>query len=69
MIGLIYDSAIDTRCWPIAMEAIRAELNCATSALSLQKMPSGEFVVNVTTNIPRHYIDRMSGYAADVVEQ
>jgi hypothetical protein len=69
LIGLIYDAAIDTARWPFAMEAIRAELNCATSALSLQKMPSGEVLINVTTNIPQHYIDRMPGYAADVLEQ
>jgi DNA-binding CsgD family transcriptional regulator len=69
LIGLIYDAAIDTTRWPIAMEAMRAELNCATSALSLQRMPSGEVVTNVATNIPQHYIDRMPGYAADVMEQ
>lgn len=69
LIGLIYDAAIDTTRWPIAMEASRAELNCANSALSLQKMPSGEVMVNVATNIPQHYIDRISGYIADVMEQ
>lgn len=69
LIGLIYDAAIDTTRWPIAMEAIRTELNCATSALSLQKMPSGEVLINVTTNIPQTYVDRMPSYAAEVVEQ
>jgi DNA-binding CsgD family transcriptional regulator/PAS domain-containing protein len=69
LIGLIYDAAIDTSRWPIAMEAIRAELNCANAALSLQRLPSGEVVVNVATNIPQHYVDRMPGYAADVLEQ
>ncbi|MDF0490313.1 LuxR C-terminal-related transcriptional regulator [Sphingomonas sp. H39-1-10] len=68
LIGLIYDAAIDTTRWPIAMEAIRAELNCANSALTLQKMPKGEFLVNVATNIPQHYIERMTDYPADVLE-
>jgi PAS domain-containing protein len=67
LIGLIYDAAIDTTRWPIATEAIRVELNCANSALTLQKIPEGEFLVNVATNIPQYYMERMTDYPADIL--
>ncbi|WP_242154012.1 helix-turn-helix transcriptional regulator [Sphingomonas sp. BAUL-RG-20F-R05-02] len=69
LIGLIYDAALDTACWPVAMEAIRIELNCANAALALQTMPDGAFILHLNTNIPKHYEKRMAGYAADVMEQ
>jgi DNA-binding CsgD family transcriptional regulator/PAS domain-containing protein len=68
LIGLIYDAAIDTRKWSIAMEAIRVELHCAISAFSLQ-MPIGTIAVSVTTNIPQRYVDRMPGHILDVINQ
>jgi DNA-binding CsgD family transcriptional regulator/PAS domain-containing protein len=68
LIGLIYDAAIDTTKWSIAMEAIRVELDCAISAFSLQ-MPIGTIAVSVTTNIPQNYVDAMPGHILDVINQ
>lgn len=68
LIGLIYDAAIDTRKWSIAMDAIRVELRCAIAAFSLQ-MPVGTIAVSVTTNIPQRYVDVMARYIPDVIDQ
>lgn len=68
LIGLIYDAAIDTRKWSMAMEAIRTELHCAIAAFSLQ-MPIGTVAISVTSNIPQRYIDLMPGYILDVINQ
>ncbi|WP_404333675.1 LuxR C-terminal-related transcriptional regulator [Sphingomonas sp. MMS12-HWE2-04] len=68
LIGMIYDAAIDTRKWSIAMDAIRVELRCAISAFSLQ-MPVGTIAVSVTTNIPQRYVEAMPGHIMDVINQ
>ena len=69
LVGLIYDSAIDKARWPIAMEAIRTELDFSNSTLNLQHFRSGEVVLNVTTNIPEQYLGIMLAAGPDVVEQ
>jgi len=69
LVGLIYDAAIDRARWPIAMEAIRIELDFSNSTFNLQRFTSGEVVLNVTSNIPQHFIDMMSAAGPDVVEQ
>jgi DNA-binding CsgD family transcriptional regulator/PAS domain-containing protein len=69
LIGLIYDAAIDTRRWPIALEAMRHELRCQTSGLALQRLPAGDLIVDVFTNIPQHFIDIMPDYIPDVMDQ
>jgi DNA-binding CsgD family transcriptional regulator len=69
LIGLIYDAAIDTAKWPIAMEAIRLELDCVIAALALQSMSSGEVMLQVGTNIPQPYLDRMQDYAVEAADQ
>jgi DNA-binding CsgD family transcriptional regulator len=68
LIGLIYDAAIDTRKWSVAMEAIRTELRCAIANLSLQA-PIGTVALRVSDNIPQHYVDLMPGYILDVIDQ
>lgn len=68
LIGLIYDAAIDTRKWSIAMDAIRSELHCAISAFSLQ-MPVGTIAISVTNNIPQRFVDMMPGFILDVINQ
>ena len=69
LVGLIYDSAIDKAQWPIAMEAIRTELDFSNSTLNLQLFRSGEVVLNVTSNIPEQYLGIMLAAGPDVVEQ
>lgn len=51
LIGLIYDSALDRDRWPIAIEAIRLELDCANAVLALQSLDDGRAILNHATNI------------------
>ncbi|QJU59037.1 helix-turn-helix transcriptional regulator [Sphingomonas sp. AP4-R1] len=69
IIGLIYDCAIDPARWPIAMEAIRTELNFHNSSLDLLLLPSGRAISRVTTNIPPEYFPVIAENAAAVVER
>lgn len=69
LIGLIYDAAINPAGWSIAIEEIRIALDFELAALSLQAMPSGEALLNVTSNIPPDYLDRMASYAAAAFDQ
>lgn len=69
LVGFIYDAAIDPTRWPVAMEAIRVELDFQNSTLSLQLLPSGDTLTNVTCNIPPSYVEMMDRAGADVLEQ
>lgn len=69
LVGLIYDSAIDPARWPVAMEAMRTELDCYNATLDLIDLPSGRALSNVTTNIPPHYAALIPTAGPDVVEQ
>lgn len=68
LVGLIYDAAIDPARWPIAMEAIRTELDFGNSTLNLQRFPSGDVVLNFTSNVPERYIEVIAAGGPDVVE-
>ncbi|WP_181176819.1 MULTISPECIES: helix-turn-helix transcriptional regulator [unclassified Mesorhizobium] len=68
LIGLIYDAAIDPARWPVAIEEMRIALGFGTAAIRLQALPSGEVLVNVTSNIPQPYVDQMVSYGAEIVE-
>ena len=68
LIGLIYDAAIEPSRWPLAMEAIRTGLDFANSTFNLQLLPSGDVVINVTSNIPPPYVALMADAGPDVVE-
>jgi DNA-binding CsgD family transcriptional regulator/PAS domain-containing protein len=69
LIGLIYDAAIEPARWPIAMEAIRAELNFHNATLDLILLPSGHALSNVVCNVPPQYEAVMVAAGPDVVEQ
>ena len=69
LIGLIYDAAIDPVRWPVAMDAIRIELDFHNATLNLQQLPSGKLLTNVTCNIAPHYLAMMEGAGPDVIEQ
>jgi DNA-binding CsgD family transcriptional regulator/PAS domain-containing protein len=69
LIGLIYDAAIEPARWPIAMEAIRAELNFHNATLDLILLPSGHALSNVVCNVPPQYEAVMAAAGPDVVEQ
>jgi DNA-binding CsgD family transcriptional regulator len=64
LIAGIYDCAIDPSRWPETMEAIRAELACATASLTLVRLADFSPIVSVNTNIPPHY-ERIMLEAAD----
>lgn len=68
LIGLIYDAAIDPGCWPVGIEAIRVALRFENAAFGLQSRPTGDVLVNVTTNIPDSYVMRIPEYGADIID-
>lgn len=69
LVGLIYDAAIEPARWPVAMEAIRAELNFHNATLDLILLPSGRALSNVVCNVPPEYQAVMAGAGPSVVEQ
>lgn len=69
LVGLIYDAAIEPARWPIAMEAVRAELNFHNATLDLILLPSGHALSNVVCNVPPEYQAVMAGAGPSVVEQ
>ncbi|MBZ9996465.1 helix-turn-helix transcriptional regulator [Mesorhizobium sp. BH1-1-4] len=69
LIGMIYDAAIDPSLWPVAIDEIRKALEFDNATFTLQALPSGEVLINVTSNIPQHYLDRMAGYGGEVLDQ
>ncbi|BAV48984.1 LuxR family transcriptional regulator [Mesorhizobium loti] len=69
LIGLIYDAAIDPSRWSVAIEEIRIALDFENAALNLQALPSGEVLLNVTSNMPQDYVDRIADYAVDIIDQ
>lgn len=69
LVRLIYDCAIDPARWPIAMEAIRTELDCHNATLDLILLPSGKALSNVQCNIPPRYAALLEGAGPDVIEQ
>jgi DNA-binding CsgD family transcriptional regulator/PAS domain-containing protein len=68
LVGLIYDCAIDPALWPIAMDAIRAELNFHNATLDLIALPSGEAIAAAMCNVPPQYLPAMVGAGPDVIE-
>src|SRR4051812_19657481 len=69
LIGLIYDAAIDPSRWAVAIEEIRIALDFENAALNLQALPSGEVLLNVTSNMPQDYVDQIADYAVDIIDQ
>lgn len=69
LVGLIYDAAIEPARWPVAMEAIRAELDCLNATLDLILLPSGRALSNIVCNVPPQYEALMAGAGPDVIDQ
>jgi DNA-binding CsgD family transcriptional regulator len=69
LIGLIYDCAIEPSRWPIAMEAIRAELDFHNATLDLILLPSGTALSNIVCNVPQDYRTLMAGAGPAVIAQ
>jgi DNA-binding CsgD family transcriptional regulator/PAS domain-containing protein len=69
LIGLVYDCAIDPGLWGNTIAIIREELAFANASLSLQELPSGKVLLNLTSGIPDEWAQRISLYDLDVLEQ
>lgn len=69
LVGLIYDAAIDPERWPIAMDAIRAELGFHNAGLTLQRLPAGDVIAIVACNLAPEYLALVGDAGADILEQ
>ncbi len=67
LIGLIYDCALDPALWPVALARIRDELGFAHATLSLQTMPSGQVLLNVTSGMSSPWEERIADYGPDII--
>ncbi|MBI1196567.1 MAG: helix-turn-helix transcriptional regulator [Phenylobacterium sp.] len=67
LIGLIYDCALDPSLWPRALAHIGDALHFVHAALSLQAMPSGAVLLNVSSGIPSPWLERIGQYGPDVI--
>ena len=67
LIGTIYDCAVDSALWPLALERIRSLLSFHNATLSGFDLPSGTQFLGVNVGIPPEWEERMAGYAADIV--
>lgn len=67
LIGLIYDCAIDLSQWPIAMEAIRMEIEGANASLDLVNLAATHSLLNITTNIPDGYRETLLEHPDEIV--
>jgi DNA-binding CsgD family transcriptional regulator/PAS domain-containing protein len=68
LIGLIYDCAVDPGCWPRTLEVLRRELHFANATLTLNELPSGRVLLNVTSGIDSPWVERMPQYGADIID-
>jgi DNA-binding CsgD family transcriptional regulator len=67
LIGLIYDCALDPSLWPVALAEIRDRLGFAHATLSLQTMPSGQVLLNVTSGMSSPWEERIADYGPDII--
>ncbi len=67
LVGLIYDCAIDVALWPETLDRLRRELCFANISMSLVDVPSGRFILNLTSGISDVFRERMNDYPEDLV--
>lgn len=68
LVGAIYDSAVDPGLWPETLARLAAELRFATTSLALTALPSGRFLINLTSGIAPEWLAKMHLYIGDIVE-
>lgn len=68
LIGRIYDCALDPTQWSATLAELRYALGFAHATLSLQAMPSGRVLLNVTSGIPSPWLERINDYGRDIVD-
>lgn len=67
LIGLIYDCALDPDLWPATLARLKDRLGFIHATLSLQEMPSGRVLLNVTSGIPSPWSERIADYGQDII--
>lgn len=68
MIGTFYDAVIEPDLWQKALDDIRQHFGFHLGALSVIALPTGNSVVQVSTNIPEDYLRGMQVYNDDVIK-
>jgi len=68
LVGAIYDCALDPSRWPATLSAVRHELNCRNASLTLQALPSGNVLLQVSDGIEPQWLERVPEYGEDIVE-
>lgn len=67
LIGCIYDCALDPQRWPDTLALLKSALGFAHATLSLQSLPTGRVLLNVTSGIPSPWLERIPDYGSDII--
>ncbi|MBP7000434.1 helix-turn-helix transcriptional regulator [Amaricoccus sp.] len=68
LVGSIYDCALDPSLWPDVLGTLGSEMRFRNAVLSLQEMPSGRALVDVTVGMSENDRAEMIGYGPHVAE-
>ncbi len=68
LVSGIYDAVIDPALWTDAVDAIRREFGFQIAMMGVHKLPGGEAVVNVSTNVPPVYVQSVVNYGAEIMQ-
>lgn len=68
MIGNFYDAVIEPSLWQKALDDMRSHFGFHIGALGIIALPTGKFVVQVTSNVPDDYVARMHLYNDDIIQ-
>jgi DNA-binding CsgD family transcriptional regulator len=68
LVAGIYDCAVEPDLWPDLLDRFRTEVRFHNASLALTLVPSGRFLVNITSGMPTEYTARMYDYPDDLVE-
>lgn len=68
LVGGVYDAVIEPALWTPAVDAIRRAYNFHIAMMGVHKLPGGEAVVNVASNVPPLYVTSVVNYGADIIE-
>jgi DNA-binding CsgD family transcriptional regulator len=68
LVGGIYDAVVDPALWTDAVDAIRREFGFHIAMMGVHKLPSGQMVVNVSTNFPASFVTNIVGYSREMLE-
>lgn len=69
IIGAIYDCAIDPARWPSTLRLICERLDFVNAVLAVQPLPTGRTLLSASTGIAPPFLERLSEFGSDVIEQ